>query len=70
MNDVTKLNALAPGWTEASANGLLCNPNPGGGIIDKTILTKEWFVIFGDGRQPIEGLATRAKAVQAFIEGR
>ena len=70
MNDTTTLNDLFPGWTD-SGHGLMCNPDPVvGGIIDKTILGEEWFVVFNDGRKTIDGLASRAEAVQAFIKAK
>ena len=37
MNDLAKLNELLPGWTESAPGQLLCNPAPGGGIIDKVM---------------------------------
>jgi hypothetical protein len=68
MNDLDTLNELSPGWT-GIANGLICNPDHiAGGIIDKTILTGKWFVIFNDDRNTLEGFASRAEAVQAFIK--
>ena len=46
-------------WLE-SGNGLMINPDPIlGGIIDKTIKTGEWFVIFHSDLIPtIEGIET------------
>lgn len=54
-------------WIE-SGNGLMVNPDPVlGGIIDKTIKTGEWFVIFHSDLIPtIEGLESKEKALQAF----
>lgn len=54
-------------WLE-SGNGLMVNPDPVlGGIIDKTIKTGEWFVIFHSDLIPvIEGLESKEKALQAF----
>lgn len=54
-------------WIE-SENGLMVNPDPVlGGIIDKTIKTGEWFVIFHSDLIPtIEGLESKEKALQAF----
>lgn len=67
MNDtINALNTISKGWTEATPGGLLCNPNAGGGIIDKAIVSGEWFVIFNDDRQTIEGFETRDDAVEAF----
>ena len=68
MNDtqaINTLNELVPGWS-GSGNGLLCNPNPGGGIIDKVMLSDEWFVILDRG-QALDGFASRDEAIQAFI---
>lgn len=54
-------------WIE-SENGLMINSDPIlGGIIDKTIKTGEWFVIFHSDLIPtIEGLESKEKALQAF----
>ena len=51
-----------------SENGLMVNSDPiFGGIIDKTIKTGEWFVIFHSDLIPtIEGLESKEKALQAF----
>ena len=68
MSDLTTLNSLFPGWTESGSTGLICNPHPAGGIIDKTILTGEWFVVFNDGRPTIEDLGSRDEAVKAFVK--
>lgn len=66
MNAVAILNTVSKGWTESRVGGLLCNPNVGGGIIDFAIASKEWFIIFNDDRQPIEGFESREDAVEAF----
>lgn len=54
-------------WIE-SENGLMINSDTIlGGIIDKTIKTGEWFVIFHSDLIPtIEGLESKEKALQAF----
>ena len=46
----------------------MVNPDPIlGGIIDKTIKTGEWFVIFHSELIPtIEGLESKEKALHAF----
>lgn len=67
MNDVLdKLNAVVPGWTEGPG-GILCNPKPGGGIIDKTIKTGEWFVIFNDKDEVLDDFADRKGAIEAYV---
>ena len=66
MTDLDRLNALVPGWTEGPG-GMLCNPDPRGGIIDCTIKTKEWFFIEADGVSK-DGFATRAEAVTGYVE--
>lgn len=66
MSQIQALNTIATGWTESRAGGLLCNPNAGGGIIDVTIATGEWFVIFNDARKSLEGFDTRDDAIEAF----
>ena len=65
MTATQLLNTISEGWSENSC-GLLCNPNEGGGIIDRVFLSDEWFVIFNDGRSPISGLDSRDDAVEAF----
>jgi len=65
MTDLDRLNALVPGWTEGPG-GMLCNPDPRGGIIDCTIKTEEWFFIRTDASSS-EYFTTRAEAVEAFI---
>lgn len=60
------LNAICPGWTESRPDGLLCSPHPGGGIIDCSWVSREWFVIFNDGRPPVEGFDSRDDAIEAF----
>lgn len=62
------LNAVCNGWTEAGPGGMLTNPNPGGGIIDRVMLSSEWFVIFNEGSEAVEGIESREKAVEVFIE--
>lgn len=59
---------LPNGWTEASANGLACSNDPHlGGIIDCTIATKEWFVIFNSDKiESIGGLPSRDAAFEAY----
>lgn len=54
-------------WNE-SASGLACNNDPVlGGIIDKTIISGEWFVIFNDDNlEMIEGLSSREEAFKEF----
>lgn len=66
MTALETLNALCPGWSE-SGNGLICNPNEGGGIIDCTFVSGEWFVVFNDDRETLDGFATRDDAVAAFV---
>jgi hypothetical protein len=61
------LHTVCPGWSESSS-GMLCSGHTRGGIIDKTIKTRLWFVVFNDDDRPVaNGLATRDQAVQAFI---
>ena len=46
---------------------MICNPNKGGGIIDRTFASGEWFVVFNDDRETLDGFATRDDAVAAFV---
>lgn len=57
----------AVGW-KCSPTGMLCNPNPDGGIIDCALAVGTWFVIFNDSRKKIEDLPTREAAIMAFLE--
>lgn len=69
--DLETLNALLGGpWSEAPSSGMLTNPHPvHGGIIDSTIKTHEWFVVFNlDGTETLAGFQTREAAIKAFIE--
>ena len=67
QSELDLLNACCPGWTESAPGRLACNPAPKGGIIDKAILSEEWFVIFNDDRTNREGYKTRFEAIKAFI---
>lgn len=64
---VAALNTICPGWTESRENGLLCNPNLAGGIIDSEIVSGEWFVIFNDSRHTLGGYDSRDAAIEAFV---
>ncbi|MDL5391391.1 hypothetical protein QSI13_24700, partial [Escherichia coli] len=59
---------LPEGWTEASPAGMATNPDPqNGGIIDRTIATNEWFIVFNrDNLATIEGLVSRKVAFELF----
>lgn len=61
-------NNLPHGWTESRPGALACNADPElGGIIDRTIKTGEWFVIFNsDHIATIDGLPTREAAFEAY----
>lgn len=61
------MTILANGWNEAYAGGIATNNDPElGGIIDKTIATGEWFVIFNSNHiANIEGLPSRDAAFVA-----
>lgn len=63
---VEALNKVVEGWTE-KPDGLICNRNEGGGIIDLNPESGEWFVIFNDDRKTQTGFASREAAVVAFI---
>ena len=66
MSVINALNTISQGWTESPSGGMLVNPNAGGGIIDVAIATGEWFIIFNDDREPMEGFDTRDDAIEAF----
>lgn len=59
---------LPEGWTEAGPGRMATNPDPlRGGIIDRTIVGGEWFVIFNrPDLGTLEGFATRESAFEAF----
>lgn len=56
-------------WSEGPG-GMLASSDPAsGGIIDRTILGNEWFVIFNrDSLDTLEGFTTRDDAVKAATE--
>lgn len=62
-----KAQVIPQGWT-TNASGLACNPDPLlGGIIDKNIVSGEWFAIFNcEEIEPIEGIQSRGEAFDAF----
>ena len=62
-----RLNAVLPGWS--GVNGMLTNPDPArGGIIDRRIADKKWFVILNGSTRSADGLDTVDQAVDWFIE--
>lgn len=67
MSDINALTEVCSGWEETSADGMVCSSAKLGGIIDSTIMTGEWFVIFNDHRSTMEGFKTRQEAIEAFI---
>lgn len=60
------LDAVVECWSESRPGGMICNPNVGGGIIDSALVSGEWFVVFNDGRETIEGFESRDDAVEAY----
>jgi len=73
VNDLVEEKDMAylpEGWTEATPGGMATNAHPtDGGIVDRTMITDEWFVIFHrDGLQTVEGLASRDEAFRVFEE--
>jgi hypothetical protein len=72
-NDLSKeseMPYLPEGWTEASPGGLATNPDRiNGGIVDKVMMSNEWFVIFNRDDLPlIDNLNSREEAFQVFAE--
>lgn len=66
LND---LNRVAPGWKVGCSEGILSNAAPYGGIIDKNLVSGEWFVIFNnDNFEALDGFATRDEAIDAFVD--
>lgn len=65
--ELQMLNDVVPGWTESRPGGLVCNNSRQGGIIDCTIGTNNWFVIFNDGRPLRTDFPTRRDAIEAFV---
>lgn len=57
-------------WKHLSENGIAANPHETlGGIIDKTIQTEEWFIIFNHPDiSAINGLQSKAEAFKVFEE--
>lgn len=66
MTAIELLNKVCDGWSQAFDGGLLCNPNVNGGIIDKAIVSGEWFIIFNDDRAPVEGIDSLNDAIEFF----
>lgn len=66
-NTLDALNEVCAGWSESRPGGLVCNPGIAGGIIDSEILSGEWFVIFNDSRESLDGFESREAAVAAFV---
>ena len=62
---IKTLNAICNGWS-GTESGLLVNPSIAGGIIDKQIVSGDWFVIFNDDRPTITGLENQDDAIEAF----
>ncbi len=56
-------------WNELP-DGIASNADPiDGGIIDRNIVTREWFCIFNDDAIPnIDGIATREEAFNIFSQ--
>ena len=65
-SEIQALNTIVDGWSESRPGGLLCNPAPQGAIIDCTFITDEWFVVFNDGRETLQGYDTRDDAIEAY----
>jgi hypothetical protein len=59
---------LPQGWTEATPGGMATSRDPVlGGIIDKVIVTGEWFAIANrPGVGPLEGFKNRPAAFAAL----
>lgn len=62
-----KLNSVSAGWTGLEG-GVHCNPNAGGGFIDKAIVSQKWFVIFNDHDAIIENIGSFAEAVDVYVK--
>jgi len=66
---LTKNTATLPkGWSESRPGALATNPDPAlGGIIDRQIVSGEWFIIFNNRAIPdVEGLPSRDQAFATF----
>lgn len=61
---------LPPGWTESAPGGMATNTDPiAGGIVDKEIVSGEWFVIPENDtidKKKLTGFKTRKAAFDAF----
>lgn len=67
MLDTLKANTAGE-WSEGP-NGIICNRHEqDGGIIDRAILSKEWFIVFNrDGLDSLHGFPTRDSAITSFL---
>lgn len=54
-------------WKECETGMMACADEKFGGIIDSAIVSGEWFCIFNDDIDAIEGFDTREDAKEAFI---
>lgn len=70
MNTDLPVNWLPFGWTESYPGGIATNTNPTmGGIIDRNLVSKKWFVIPSDDVLPMmEGFDNRTDAFLAYAE--
>jgi len=64
------MSYLPEGWTEATPGGMATSRDPvKGGIVDRAIVSKEWFVIFErEGMPDLDGFSTRDEAFRAMEE--
>lgn len=69
MLDTLKANTAGE-WSEGP-NGIICNRHEDeGGIIDRVIMTGEWFLVFNRaGLNTLHGFTTRDSAIRAFLSG-
>lgn len=64
------MSFLPEGWSESSPGGLAANPDPiNGGIIDRAIVSGEWFIVFNrDDLPSLDGFSSRDDAFRAVAE--
>ncbi|MCB5412099.1 hypothetical protein [Pseudogemmobacter faecipullorum] len=67
MLDALKANTAGE-WSEGP-NGIICNRHEqDGGIIDRAIISNEWFIVFNrDGLDTLHGFPTRDSAISRFL---
>lgn len=70
MSNDDAMKILPDHWFESNPGKMICSNHPTEGvIIDYTIVSGEWFVIFNNPKiEMLEHYTSRIEAVKAFLE--